>query len=397
MAGTTLVLSSSFTSSSRPLSTFSLPDQSYVLSIAALPAHYAAAASAPANSIHLLDKADPRNIVRVLTGHAEGITHMRAVGLLHSAHNVLLSCGRDGTVKSWDERMGAVGVQMQSSGRRAPLLCCDASPDGFLVAAGTVLQGEDASILYWDPRNPVAPLRQHTSTHSDDITAVQFSQRGTEAALLSASTDGLLCISNPHEADEDEATIHVANWGCSISKAGWIPQNSPSEGPQIWATSDMETLSFWSNELDPVRQVDRDTLTQPDPIIPWVTDYIVDCHNSRNGSFHVFAGSNEGDVALLSPHSMSTSWSLEQSYTRGHAEVIRCVHWDEAAGLLLTGGEDARLNVWSSPAHYQSQNTEESKSMDVDPDSPSRKRVFGSSEELIYKYQQGVRLFNKKE
>jgi hypothetical protein len=29
------------------------------------------------------------------------------------------------------------------------ILCCDVSPDGNLVAAGTELQGVDAFIMYW--------------------------------------------------------------------------------------------------------------------------------------------------------------------------------------------------------------------------------------------------------
>lgn len=75
----------------------------------------------------------------------------------------------------------------------------------------------------------------------------------------------------------------------------------------------METLSLWSDEvslrqyclmgimlnsypslqLDRVKQVDREHLVQPSPALPWVTDYIIDCHNSHDASFHVFVGSNE--------------------------------------------------------------------------------------------------------
>ena len=64
--------------------------------------------------------------------------------------------------------------------------------------------------------------------------------------MLSASTDGLISISNPDERDEDEANIYVANWGCSVSKVGWIKKVSHYD---VWATSDMETLSFWSHDV----------------------------------------------------------------------------------------------------------------------------------------------------
>lgn len=145
------------------------------------------------------------------------------------------------------------------------LLCCDVSPDGLTIAAGTDLQGDDALIVYWsvpfafivfifptlsrDPRRPDAPLRTHGSTHSDDITTVSFSKTGLgmlHNVLLSASSDGLISTSNADEDDEDESVLHVGNWGCSISQAGW---NDSLSGPKIWAASDMETFSTWTEEV----------------------------------------------------------------------------------------------------------------------------------------------------
>jgi hypothetical protein len=100
-----------------------------------------------------------------------------------------------------------------------------------------------------DPRNPSVPLRTHSSTHSDDITAVHFLDDGSHTphkTLLSVSSDGLVSTSNANEDDEDEALLRVGNWGCSISQAGWI---RTYEGAKIWALSDMETFSIWSNEV----------------------------------------------------------------------------------------------------------------------------------------------------
>ena len=99
-------------------------------------------------------------------------------------------------------------------------------------------------VIYRDVRHPVAPLRSHASTHSDDITSVRFSRDTSkgENILLSASSDGLLSVSNANEDDEDEAVTGVGNWGCSISKAGWTDGHA-------WAASDMETLSIWNPEV----------------------------------------------------------------------------------------------------------------------------------------------------
>ena len=106
----------------------------------------------------------------------------------------------------------------------------------------------------------------------------------------------------------------MGNWGCSISKAGWISGTQVGqETVALWASSDMETFSTWSgqvvihllyhaenhpsnlnlSQLDLIEDLDREVFTKPDQQMTWVTDYIADCHSSRSGSFHYFAGSNE--------------------------------------------------------------------------------------------------------
>lgn len=210
------------------------------------------------------------------------------------------------------------------------MLCCDISSDGRTVAAGTDLQGDDALVVYWyvrrssyfelsnhfwrrDPRRPAAPLRTHGSTHSDDVTAMSFLKSPSAAprnALLSASSDGLISISNADEDDEDEAVIHVGNWGCSISQAGWF--ESPS-GPKVWAGSDMETFSTWSDEvnkcslsgsiycltslmqLDQHQSIDIRSPSVHNQRRTWVTDYLITCSSNRNTAPYlgVFVGSNE--------------------------------------------------------------------------------------------------------
>lgn len=61
------------------------------------------------------------------------------------------------------------------------------------------------------------------------------------------SSDGLVSTSNSDEPDEDEAGLHVGNWGCSIAQGGWVHGQSGLTG--IWASSDMETFSVWSGEV----------------------------------------------------------------------------------------------------------------------------------------------------
>jgi hypothetical protein len=64
--------------------------------------------------------------------------------------------------------------------------------------------------------------------------------------LLSASSDGLISLSDADEENDEEAVLNVGNWGCSVSQAGWIHGDTE---PSIWAASDMETFSTWSTEV----------------------------------------------------------------------------------------------------------------------------------------------------
>ena len=160
---------------------------------------------------------------------------------------------------------------------RAPdsvgLLSFDVSLDCNTIATGTALSGEDASIHYWDARNPSVPIFSHTSTHSDDITSLHF-HPAIPDHLLSASSDGLLTITNTAEQDEDEAVQHVGNWGCSIAQTGWYPDG-------VWAASDMETFSLWTPELDKVMEPNFKEVA-PRARCSWGPDYLIGCHRSQD-------------------------------------------------------------------------------------------------------------------
>ncbi|RDB20465.1 WD repeat-containing protein 89 [Hypsizygus marmoreus] len=351
MANALLLESAQFKGSDTPIKSSQLSSASYVLAIANLPGHYAASASAPANTIDIFDKSTLQG-VETLSGHEIATTSLHAVeNITGISSTVLVSSGKDGRVKVWDPRSNAPGITMTNSGNSRGLLSCDVSPDGLTVAAGTELQGDDALILYWDPRQPAAPLRSHGSTHSDDITTVSFAKADSgmpHNTLLSASSDGLICTSNADEIDEDEAVLHVGNWGCSVSQAGW---NDRSPGAKIWAASDMETFSTWSTELDLCQSLDIRNPSLHNHRT-WVTDYLITCSNNSSNTPNnvgVFVGSNEGDIALLSNSELSTAnapWCLHNIWSNGHVGVVRSLLWDEENKVLVTGGEDSKINVW---------------------------------------------------
>lgn len=82
-----------------------------MLALASVQSHYAASSSTPSNAIHLFDKSDLRPAGQFV-GHNEAVASMRSVPkFAGTSRETLVSCGKDGLVKVWDERSGSEAVQ----------------------------------------------------------------------------------------------------------------------------------------------------------------------------------------------------------------------------------------------------------------------------------------------
>ena len=86
---------------------------SYVLFITSLPFHYAAVTSAPANVIDLFDKTTLKG-VQTLPGHEFATTSLHSVDSVAGVSNkCLISSGRDGSVKIWDNRSNSHSIKSE--------------------------------------------------------------------------------------------------------------------------------------------------------------------------------------------------------------------------------------------------------------------------------------------
>jgi WD40 repeat protein len=86
---------------------------SYVLFITSLASHYAAVASAPANVIDLFDKTTLKG-VQTLPGHEFATTSLHSVDNVAGVSNkCLISSGRDGSVKIWDNRSNSHSIKSE--------------------------------------------------------------------------------------------------------------------------------------------------------------------------------------------------------------------------------------------------------------------------------------------
>lgn len=101
---------------SSPLRSTKISSDAYVLALAELSQFYVASASTPSNVIDLFDKSTLRG-VQTLPGHQVATTYLRTVhNIAGLARESIVSSGKDGTVKVWDERSNSVSMNSEQNG-----------------------------------------------------------------------------------------------------------------------------------------------------------------------------------------------------------------------------------------------------------------------------------------
>ncbi|WVQ81377.1 hypothetical protein IAT38_003501 [Cryptococcus sp. DSM 104549] len=363
-----------------------LPSAPYILGIHPSPTTPHLILRHPAPSLTIADAQTLQSVGELQGGHKG---HVSSVAV---DDGELWSAGKDGTVVRWDERSRGPATVIKAFIRKPlPVLSLASAPRDSLIIGGTELLSSEAHILFWDPRSPSTPIYTHSSTHSDDITHLSILPPSTtflprsatgknpERLLLSASTDGLVALSDMKEADEEEAVVSEENWGQSVAGAGgWMHKG----GMKIWARSDMdEVVTFGvgrgaEGEIELQNQKDYPSteykfktfkLPQSGPSITQTaldelkakdqlkSDYVVDVvpslGTSKDGGPMVAVGTNDGDMILQ--HSTSSGYRPSAFFltgphpSRGPHDVIRALYHDLSNEALYTGSEDGVLSGFS--------------------------------------------------
>ncbi|KAF9107655.1 WD repeat-containing protein 89 [Mortierella sp. AM989] len=278
-------------------------------------------------------------IKSILKFHRNTITKVKA----HGEH-ILMSSAKDGSIAVWDLRTEGKPVQVFSTPAQNPLLCFDLNSSEQILAAGSELVDYDANIHFFDARNTSAIVKTYSESHSDDITNIKFHPTNP-GRVMTGSVDGLICQFDLTDMDEDEGLLVVTNTGSSVNKIGYF---GPS-AEYIYSLSHMETLSLWnSDDADAIHQF-GDIRGASNPALGLTLDYGIDCqYEPESGRLYLISGSNEGNINIL--HVKADSLQLCQVLSGGHSEIVRSTCWDSKRGILFSGGEDAKLGLWTSDA-----------------------------------------------
>jgi WD40 repeat protein len=106
-----LLESATLVEQTTPLGSSRLPCDAYVLAIATVGSYYAASASAPSHRIYLFDQASLRTTLS-LEGHQGGTASLRAIDSIAGTNRrVIVSSGKDGVVRVWDDRSGTTAIE----------------------------------------------------------------------------------------------------------------------------------------------------------------------------------------------------------------------------------------------------------------------------------------------
>lgn len=298
--------------------------------------------------------------------------------------NMILTSSEDGCVRIFDTRTSYTG-NGSSSGLcevglplKEEALSISTGYDGSLVAVG----GSKGKIHFYDLRmagdNHNNLLGSYVDAHTEEVTSVEF-QSSSSSLLLTASEDGLMCIHDTAQPNEENALKSVMNIGTPIRSANFFGPNLDG----CWCVTGSETMSIYHHEsAQPISQPYlnlknnnniREYLTQQvrarttHPQIQ--IDYLVGCQwNSRKQELSLLAGSSDGNAAVFNVD--ASSISLSQTLHNGHKGCVRSFQFIQQTGeadlsnnlpTLFTGAEDARLCEWTS----RNSNTRSSKNIDA--------------------------------
>ncbi|KAG7672988.1 hypothetical protein Ndes2526B_g08485 [Nannochloris sp. 'desiccata'] len=348
-------------------------DQCYVLHLAHSPATGMVAAALSNRQIKLFNLNDGGlQFTGSISGHTGTITSAQCP--LEDEPYLLQTTSADGSVREWDLRTGQAARVFNAGNQE--ISCC--TTNGSLLAAGA-----RDNVLFWD-RGTSKHMSSFIDTHFQDVTQVKFHPM-TRSAFISGSEDGLVAVFDTSGGlDEDEGFRAALNIDTAVAKIGFY--GGGGKGDKLWCCSGTETLHLWEwaaacdeelqggngplgQSLDARTKLvglhgsiggsksDGGSKGQQEQVTN-AADYLIQCeYDSNTDELVVIAGNNTGSASVfpvVQPPNGATDINLDfrpavSALEGGHTDVVRSITWLNGTGpLWVSGGEDARICVWSS-------------------------------------------------
>eukprot|EP00735_Rhodelphis_limneticus_P014773 TRINITY_DN8853_c0_g1::TRINITY_DN8853_c0_g1_i1::g.19033::m.19033 TRINITY_DN8853_c0_g1::TRINITY_DN8853_c0_g1_i1::g.19033 ORF type:complete len:384 (+),score=39.34,sp/Q54QU5/WDR89_DICDI/27.18/3e-32,WD40/PF00400.27/1.3,WD40/PF00400.27/8.3e+02,WD40/PF00400.27/1.1e+02,WD40/PF00400.27/0.0022,WD40/PF00400.27/0.0012 TRINITY_DN8853_c0_g1_i1:82-1233(+) len=307
----------------------------YVIQTALVPSSNAIAAASTDNQVKLYNFTPTGLKQCQFSGRCEGTINDLWV---HNSHPHLIFAASSGLYTSaWDLRTGNLALNFKHG---EEVWTASLQSEGVTLATGT-----DHEICLWDLRTQ-RTISHIDYVHTEPVTRLRWHPVQT-SLLLSGSVDGLATLFNPSVADEDDALSIVLNVQQPVSQLGFFGDNAE----YVWATSTVESLALF-RLADSARLGSFPAAREAISGCPFPVDYLVSCHYSPvSKRLFMLVGSNSGEAAVV--HVSGTALDTVKTLSGGHNAPIRCCSYASSAGsdpsdpgLILTGGEDARLCEW---------------------------------------------------
>ncbi|XP_072169715.1 WD repeat-containing protein 89-like [Diadema setosum] len=271
-----------------------------------------------------------------LKGHSGPLS---GVKFAHRNPFTVFSSSKDGTVRCWDTRMKRNKAPQVFTGYEGnSFTSFDINCSDDILSAGTEAVENDAYLMFWDRRSTNL-LGTYKECHSDDITQVKFHPTKS-SSLATGSTDGLVCVFDTSQNNEEDALVTTLNSDSSVSRIGWCGTNSE----YLYCLTHTDTILIFdaveSSEITRFGAI-RESLKEDCCQV----DYLVDCfYHSSLKSLIVLGGTNSGDTHLLTVG--RDRLHFVHPLKGIHKGVVRCLHWDNQTETLITGGEDGVVSSW---------------------------------------------------
>ncbi|EGC37774.1 hypothetical protein DICPUDRAFT_76622 [Dictyostelium purpureum] len=298
-------------------------DQCYVMDISVTPSLLAAAGS---NFLIKVYDRSNNSIVNILNGHKDRINEIRFI----ENTNTLLSCSEDKTVRIWDCKTG----QSTSINQQDEIYSFDLNGEILAMGVGSTV------VLYNISTKKL--IRKFEESHTQDVTRVRF-HPVDKNKLISCSVDGLICMYDLEQQDDDDAIIQVINAEDSIGEIGFFGD----QYQYLYSLSHTEKLTLWDlvsgNKIKHFNEI-RTVLSER---YGYQINYLVTClYDKSSNQLILFAGDFEGTgyVFLVTNDDVIEISKLPSV----HTDVLRNVYWDKFKSELITSAEDSKIAFWVS-------------------------------------------------